>query len=68
MPITEAEMDKIAEKVMSRLERRLIRSNFVQTDQAGKVVGEQARDANVFDTTGSANTNSSRLYLGKGVA
>jgi hypothetical protein len=65
VPITSDEMDQIAARVVTALERRLIRSNYAVDDPAtGKKV-EKARDAHIFETVASANTNSTRTYLGK---
>ena len=66
--ITDAQMNKIADKVVAKLEAKVFRSNFVEKDADGKATVEDAKDANIFDTLASANTNTTRVFLGKGLA
>jgi hypothetical protein len=63
--VDDATINKIADAVIEKFEKRKIRSNFVAKDSAGKPTVEDPEDRNIFDTTGSANTNTTRIYLGK---
>lgn len=66
--VTDDDIDKIADRVIDRLESKVFRSNFVAKDAAGKPTVEDPNDANLFDTIASANTNTTRIYLGKSQA
>jgi hypothetical protein len=63
--VTQDDINAIADKVIEKLEKKLFRSNFVEKDEKGANTIEKARDKNIFDTLGSTNTNTTRVFLGK---
>jgi hypothetical protein len=66
--VTDDDIAAIASAVLTKFEKRLIRSNYVAKDSNGQSTVEDPNDRNIFDTTGSANTNTTRIYLGKSQA
>jgi hypothetical protein len=66
--VDDATINKIADAVIAKFEKRKIRSNFVAKDSSGKPTVEDPNDSNIFDTVASSNTNTTRIYLGKSQA